>query len=156
MQPRITLTKRRGSVSRSVATTLIIIALLAFFISSDYRATGTLTGFGWLGILAMIAGIVAIAQQYFSFSRAPSVLELDLAQRAVIDTNTQHKLADFDTLTFFALGTAKTNALIECHLGGQMVMRLRRYYELPSSIATLLAKYAHVEGVELKFIGLTK
>lgn len=156
MHPTITLTKGRRSVLRSLVTTLIIIAMLGFFILSDYRATGVVTGFGWLGIAAILAGLVAMGQQYFHFNRAPDVLELDLTERAVIDPKTKQTLSEFDTITFFALGTAKTNALIECSLAGQMVMRLRRHYELPASIATILAKYESVDGVELKFIGLTK
>lgn len=156
MTQTITLTKSRESLLRGMSMTLIVIVLLAFFVLSDYRATGELVGFGWLGLAAIVAGVVAIAQQYFYFSREPKSIHLDLANGVVINGDNNNQLAEFNQVTFFALGTAKTNALIECSMDGKMMMRLRRHYQLPMRISDILAKYSDVDGVALKFVGLTK
>ncbi|MCC5880072.1 MAG: hypothetical protein JJU03_09300 [Idiomarina sp.] len=153
---QITLTKSKESVLKSMLTTAIIVAALLFFVISDYLETGQLAGFGWLGLAASIAGLFAIVQKYFYFSREPKVIQLDLDNRKVISGDTGKALAEFDQVTFFALSTNKTNALIECALNDKMVMRLKRHYELDLKISEILAKYGHVEGVELKHIGLTK
>lgn len=74
----------------------------------------------------------------------------------MVSGDTGKELAEFDQITFFALSTNRTNALIECALHDKMVMRLKRHYQLNLKISDILAKYDHVEGVELKHIGLTK
>ncbi|RUO32949.1 hypothetical protein [Aliidiomarina soli] len=152
----ITLTKSKQQLMRGMGMTIIVVAALAFFILSDYRETGTLEGFGWIGLAAILAGLVAIVQQYYYFNREPKVIQLDLDSRHVINADTGKVLADFDKVTFFALSANKTNALIECFKGDKMVMRLKRHYQLNLRIADILAKHSNVEGVELKHIGLTR
>lgn len=153
---QITLTKSKESLLKGMMTTAIIVVVLLFFVVSDYLETEQLAGFGWLGLAAAIAGLFAMAQQYFYFSREPKVIQLDLDARKVVSGDTGKALTEFDQVTFYALSTNKTNALIECALNDKMVMRLKRHYELNLKIADILAKYSHIEGVELKHIGLTK
>lgn len=153
---QITLTKSKESLLKSMLMTGVIVAVLLFFVFSDYLETGQLAGFGWVGLAAALAGLFAMGQQYFYFRREPKVIQLDLDARKVMSDDTGKALAEFDQLTFFALSTNKSNALIECALNDKMVMRLKRHYQLNLKIADILAKYSHVEGVELKHIGLTK
>lgn len=153
---QITLTKSKDSLLKGMTTTAVIVVVLLFFVISDYLETGQLAGFGWLGLAASVAGLFAMAQQYFYFSREPQIIRLDLEQRKVVSGDTGKALAEFDQITFFALSTNKNNALIECALNDKMVMRLKRHYLLELKISDILAKYSHVEGVELKHIGLTK
>lgn len=153
---QITLTKSKESLFKGMLTTGVIVVVLLFFVISDYLETGQLAGFGWLGLAASLAGLFAMGQQYFYFSREPGVIQLDLDQRKVISGDTGKALAEFDQITFFALSTNKSNALIECTFHDKMVMRLKRHYQLNLKISDILAKYSHVEGVELKHIGLTK
>lgn len=152
----VTLTKSKQQVMRAMSMSIIIVAAFAFFIFSDYQQTGTLAGFGWIGVAAIIAGLVAIGQQFFYFSREPERLELNIENKQVTNAANGKVLATFDQVTFFALSTNKTNALIECYQDGKMVLRLKRHYELNLKISDILAKYSHVEGVELKHIGLTR
>lgn len=152
----VTLTKSAQSMLRSTVMTAVIVVVLFYFLLSDYQATGEITGFGWIGIAAVIAGFVAIGQQIFYFQREPASLQLDLLRGQVVSGDTGKTLASFDTVTFFALSTNKNNALIECTDKGEMVMRLKRHYELPLKISDILAKYSDLEAVELKFVGLAK
>lgn len=156
MQAVIELEKTRESLVKSMAMTIIVLAILSFFMLSDYQQTGELAGFGWLGIAALVAGVIAVAQQVYYFSREPQRLHLDLEQGQVINADNQQTLAAFDELTFFALSPNKMHALIECSKQGKMVMRLKRHYQLNLKVSDILTKYSKQDLVKLKFIGLTK
>lgn len=155
-QPVITLSKSRQSLLRSVVITGSVILIMLFFVVSDVRATGEITGFGWLGVAATLAGLIAIAQQVFHFRKEPCRLLLDLQQAQLVNGDNDEVMASFDRVTFFALSTNKSSALIECSNNDKMVMRIKRHYELPMKISDVLAKYSELETVELKFIGLTQ
>ena len=155
-QSVITLSKSRQAVMRSILMTAIILLVLLFFVLSDIRATGELTRFGWLGVAATLAGLVAITQQVFHYRKEPSSLWLDVDEGQLINGDNRGLIAKFDRVTFFALSTNKSNALIECSYNDKMVMRIKRHYELPMKISDILANYQALENVELKFIGLTR
>lgn len=155
-QSVITLSKSRHSLLRSIVITGFIILIMLFFVMSDVRATGDMTRFGWLGVAATLAGLIAIAQQVFHFRKEPSSLLLDFSQGRVVSGDNNEVIASFDRVTFFALSTNKSSALIECSHNDKMVMRIKRHYDLPMKISDILAKYSEIETVELNFIGLTQ
>lgn len=152
----VILSKSRQSLSRRMLATLAIVAVLLFFVFSNYQQVGELQTFGWLGLAAAAAGFLSVGQQYFYFYREPDQIHLDVENGRVLNADTGKELAQFDQVTFFALSTNKTNALIECSLKNEMVMRLKRHYELNMKVSEILTKYSHIEGVELKHIGLTQ